>query len=92
MLHDKQETRKFMLRMLYLDTVTQIKNNLYVLDSIHEGEEQQAVHHLERILGTKLSILEGCRNDLCSEEMPKDVQEAVALVEQYQENHGVGER
>jgi hypothetical protein len=86
-LYEKHETEAFGLRMLYLDSTTQIKNNVYVLSSVREGRQKDAVAHLERLLETKVAILEGCKNDLCSKSTPAEYKEAVQLVTDYKKKY-----
>jgi len=86
-LYEKHESEEFMLRMLYLDSTTRIKNNLYVLSNLRDGRNDVAIQHLERILGTDIAILEGCAIDLCKEATPPEIIEALETVSEYKNGH-----
>jgi hypothetical protein len=86
-LYERHETESFMLRMLYLDSTTHIRNNVYILSSLREGRQKGAITHLERLLDTKIAILEGCKNDLCKESAPIEYAEAIKSAVEYKKKY-----
>ena len=86
-LYEKHQTEHTVLSMLYLDSATQIKNDLYILSSLREGRQKDAITHLERLLETKAAILEGCRHDLCADSMPSDFSEPLKSYAKYKEKY-----
>jgi len=86
-LYEKHETGAFLLKMLYLDSATHIKNNIYVLSSLREGRQNDAITHLERLLDTEIAILEGCKNDLCKESTPIEYTEIIKSATEYKKKY-----
>jgi len=83
-LYSKHQTDRLALSMLYLDSATHIKNNLYILSSLREGDNRNAINHLEQLLDTKVAILRGCKYDLCTDSMPKEYSEMLMAYEAHQ--------
>lgn len=79
----KHQTDQLVLSMLYLDSVTHIKNDLYILSSLREGRYKDATTHLERLLDIKAAILAGCKYDLCAESMPNEYSEILKEYKKY---------
>ncbi len=86
-LYEKYQTEHTVLSMLYLDSATQIKNDLYILSSLREGRQKDAITHLERLLETEAAILEGCRYDLCADSMPSEFSEPLKSYAEYKEKY-----
>ena len=80
---EKHKTEQLLLSGLYLDTVTEIRNYTYILSKLREGHPKDALTHLDRILETRVAILEGCKNDLCSKSMPEQYSEALRVANEY---------
>jgi hypothetical protein len=80
---EKRETEQLMLSGLYFSTATEIRNYTYILSKLREGDPKDARAYLERILETRVAILEGCKNDLCSESMPEQYSEALKIAKEY---------
>ena len=87
-LYQKHVADNFMLSMLYLDTTTQVREDLYLLARLREGKTPVAITHLERLLENNVTILEGCKFDLCASSTPAlyadALQAAAAYRKQYQ--------
>ena len=83
-LYQKSVAENFMLSMLYLDTTTQIREDLYLLTRLREGKTPVAIAHLERLLEFKVAILEGCKFDLCASSTPALYADALQAAAAYQ--------
>jgi hypothetical protein len=82
-LYEKYEMERTALSLLYLDSVTRVRNDLYLLSSLREGRTSDATHRLENLLDLQLSILRGCKFDLCAESTPRIITEALTSAEAY---------
>jgi len=86
-LYEKTETERLMLSMLYLDSTTHIRHDLYLLSKLRQGQTQEATTYLERLLETKVVILEGCKVDLCAHSTPPLYAEALQAAATYKNQY-----
>jgi hypothetical protein len=86
---EKHQTERVVLSMLYLDTTTHIKNDLYILTSLREGRQTDAIAYLEMLLDHKVTILEGCKYDICAHSTPTQYAEAIRSVAEYKKRYQV---
>jgi hypothetical protein len=82
-LYEKHDTERFMLSMLYLDSTTHIRNDLYLLSKLREGQTQEAMTRLEQLLQLQMATLEGCKFDLCAQSTPTLYADALEAAKAY---------